>query len=414
MLKNLIHDIILTILVLVSLWGIGQIPFFKNTEIFNPIADATKDFDMTDIVFSKLRPDPKADDRITVVNIGELGREDIAVMLDTIRKYKPKVVAVDAFFRNPLDPAVDSMMMDVLSKMKSVVFVTGLAQYNEKTNQFDSLETSNKMFTQYAQGGFANLTTEGLGNQTGFYTCRSFIPQATVKDKGIQYSFGLKIAQLYDAQAAKKFIDRNLENEYINYRGNINVEHKNLGEIGDKQGTVFTALDFSEVFEGRFVGKEVFKNKIVILGYMGKQLGQISFDDKLYTPMNENYVDKRTPDMYGVVIHANIVSMILDSNFIDKVNPWAEYSIIVLITFLSTALFSFFFRKVGYWYDAITIVFQFAFSLFIVAIGFYAFIWYNLKININFAIVIVLVIGIFVEIYFGLILKLFNKSKKST
>ncbi len=413
MLKNFVHNIILSTLVLLSLWGVSKIPLFQNLEILNPIAEATKDFDMTDIVFSQLRPNPNADDRITVVNIGELGREGIADLLNIIQEYKPKVIGVDAFFRNPLDPAIDSMMMNVLSKSKNIVFVTDLANFNEKTNQFDSLETSNELFTQYTQGGFANLTTEGIGNQTGFYTCRSFMPYTSVKDKGIQYSFGLKIAEMYDAQSAKKFIERNLENEFINYKGNINVEHQNLGNIEDKQGTVFTAIDFSDIFEGRFV-PDAFKDRIVILGYMGRQLGQISFDDKLYTPMNENYVDKRTPDMYGVVIHANIVSMILDGNFIDKASTWLEYSIILSITFLSASLFSFFFRKLGYWYDAITILFQFAFSILIVAVGLYSFVWFNLKVNINFTILIVLIVGVFVEIYHGLILKLFNKPKKST
>ncbi len=410
MLKNLFHDIVITIIVLASMWGIGQVPLFKNLEVLNPIAEATQDFDMTDVVFSKLRPDPKGDDRITLVNIGELGREGIAELLDSIQKYNPKVVGIDAFFRSDLDPEIDSILEATCAKIKNLVFVTQLAKPNEKAS-FDSLEASNERFIKHGQAGFANLTTEGSGNQTGFYTCRTFLPQATVKDAGIQYSFGLKIAELYDAEAAKKLLNRKQPFEDINFRGNINVEQINLGEVEGKQGSVFTAVDFDDVFEGRFQGEGIFKDKIVILGYLGKQLGQISFDDKFYTPLNDNYVDKRTPDMYGAVIHANIVSMILDANYINQASPWLEYSLMLLITLLSAALFSFFFRKVGYWYDALTILCQLILSMLIVAIGLYAFVNYNLKININFTILIVLVIGIFVEIYFGLILKLINKEK---
>ncbi len=411
MLKNLFHDIVITIIVLASMWGIGQVPLFKNLEVLNPIAEATQDFDMTDVVFSKLRLDPKGDDRITLVNIGELGREGIAILLDSIQQYQPKVIGIDVFFRSELDPVIDSMFEATCARIKNLVFVTQLAKPNEKAS-FDSLETSNERFVKHGHGGFANLTTEGAGNQTGFYTCRSFIPQATVKDAGIQYSFGLKIAELYDAQAAKKLLDRKQTFEDINFRGNINVEQVNLGEVEGKQGSVFTAVDFDDIFEGRFDGQGVFKGRIVILGYLGSQLGQISFDDKFYTPLNDNYVDKRTPDMYGVVIHANIVSMILDANYINQASPWLEYSLMLLITLLSAALFSFFFRKVGYWYDALTILCQLILSTLIVAIGLYAFVTYNLKISINFTILIVFVIGIFIEIYFGLILKLINKEKQ--
>lgn len=410
MLKNLFHDIVITIIVLLSMWGIGQVPLFKNLEVLNPIAEATEDFDMTDVVFSKLRPEPKGDDRITVVNIGELGREGIAILLDSIQKYKPKVVGIDAFFRSELDPSIDSMFEATCAKIKNLVFVTQLAQPNEKAS-FDSLETSNPRFIKHGHGGFANLTTEGSGNQTGFYTCRSFIPQATVKDAGIQYAFGLKIAELYDAEAAKKLLDRKQIQEDINYRGNINVEQVKIGEVEGKQGTVFTAVDFDDVFEGRFDGAGVFKDRIIILGYLGRHLGEVSFDDKFYTPLNDNYVDKRTPDMYGVVIHANIVSMILDGNYINQASAWLEYSLLFMITLLSAALFSFFFRKVGYWYDALTILCQLILTTLIVAIGLYAFVEYNLKINISFTILVVVVIGIFVEIYFGLFLKLINKRK---
>ncbi|NJL13942.1 MAG: CHASE2 domain-containing protein [Microscillaceae bacterium] len=194
--------------------------------------------------------------------------------------------------------------------------------------------------------------------------------------------------------------------EYINYRGNIGTE--------SGQTSVFRALDYTQVFEQQFEAEEVFKDRIVILGYLGRSLGQRSFDDKFYTPLNENYINKRTPEMFGVVIHANIVSMILNREYIEELNGWIDFSISVFITLLSVMLFSYFFQKLGYWYDAVTIIFQVLFFLGILLISLYAFVWYRLRVEINLAILAVAFAGIFVEIYYGLIVKIFNFKKRTS
>ncbi|GAB4395524.1 MAG: hypothetical protein OHK0053_04140 [Microscillaceae bacterium] len=408
MLKNLFHSLAILLIIFGFMWVFSQIPVFQNLEVFNPVSKALDDFDMTDVVFSKLRPALPADERITLVNIGELDRTGIAELLNIIAQHQPRVVGIDAFFRSPKDPQTDSTLLASLAQFKNLVLVNELSsnKFNEKTKQYDSLETSHPLFLEKARGGYANLSTEGVGNETGFYTCRSFIPAIQVKGQGEVKAFGVKLAELYDPVAAKDFLARKNPSEYINYRGNIGIE--------SGQPAVFRALDFSQVFEQQFEAEEVFKDRIVILGYLGRSLGQRSFDDKFYTPLNENYVDKRTPDMFGVVIHANIVSMILNREYIEELNGWIDFSISVFITLLSIMLFSYFFQKLGYWYDAVTILFQVFFFLGILLIGLYAFVWYRLRVEINLAILAVAFAGIFVEIYYGLILKIFNFKKRTS
>ncbi|NJL13943.1 MAG: CHASE2 domain-containing protein [Microscillaceae bacterium] len=207
MLKNLFHSLAILFIIFGFMWAFSQIPVFQNLEVFNPISQTLDDFDMTDVVFSKLRPALPADERITLVNIGELDRTGIAELLNIIAQHQPRVVGIDAFFRSPKDPQTDSTLQASLAQFNKLVLVSELSsrKFNEKTKQYDSLETSHPLFLEKAQGGYANLSTEGAGNETGFYTCRSFIPATQVKDKGEVLSFGVKLAEQYDPSGSQKF-----------------------------------------------------------------------------------------------------------------------------------------------------------------------------------------------------------------
>lgn len=47
--------------------------------------------------------------------------------------------------------------------------------------------------------------------------------------------------------------------------------------------------------------------------------------DRYYTPLNERSSGRSIPDMFGVIIHANIISMLLDEDYIDDVPEWLLY-----------------------------------------------------------------------------------------
>ena len=67
------------------------------------------------------------------------------------------------------------------------------------------------------------------------------------------------------------------------------------------------------------------KDKIVLLGFMGINLNDKTFEDIFFTPLNERYAGKSFPDMYGVVIQANIISMILNKKYINTMPQVAKY-----------------------------------------------------------------------------------------
>jgi CHASE2 domain-containing sensor protein len=398
------NNVLIVLFTFLFLWTLTFINL--DFDIFNPLSNMFKDFDLTDVVFSRMSEDPVEDKNIVMVNLSEppyVDRAELAQMIEILNQHKPKIIAIDGFFRKLRMPddssktlaTEDSMLSEAFSKVENLVLGTKL-NYSDKKKQFDSLETSNPLFCKNAKFGFVNLTTTGIGNMTEFLTCRSFLPQAKCREK-IEYSFGVKIAEIFNPKMVKKFLERKNIQEDINYRGNIG--------FGESESPIYTALDYRQVLGDEFE-PNVVKGKIIIIGFMGKELGEKAFDDKFYTPMNKNYVGKSTPDMYGVVVHANIVSMILKGDYINELNYWANFAIMIFASLLSVSLFAYFHQHLGYWYDAVTIVFQLIISAFLFMATVFAFHWYRLKIDTSIAIGLVVLSGIMVEIYYGLIQKI--------
>ncbi len=398
--KLLRDSILITLLMFVVMWGLSSIPL--QFETFNPIQNVFKDFDVTDIVFSQLKKDEKLDDKIVMVNIGKLDRGEIGQLLEKIAEQQPKVVGIDAFFRKLRDDKSDTLLQNGINACKNVVFVSQLQGYNEKKQQFDTLNITNPFFSEKANSAYANLTTTGEGNMSEFLTCRSFVPQMKCKGKN-EIAFAVKIAELYDKNKAKKFLDRKNTSEYINYRGNV--------KSGKNPEIVYTSVDFSHILNDE-IEKDVFKNRIVLLGFMGNTLQENSFDDKFYTPLNKNYVGKSTPDMYGIVIHANIISMILNQEYINEMNDYVNIFLSIIFIFSSVMLFGFFYKTIDFWFDSVTLIMQFVFAILLFTINIYAFYSFNLRVNINLALAGAVLSGLMVEFYYGLFVKLYEKAKR--
>ena len=381
-----------------------------NLDFLNPLSNMFKDFDLSDLVFSQIQEDPKEDPNVVLVNLSEppiVDRAELAQILTTINKFQPASVGIDGFYsklRAPEDSsqkinAGDSLLALAMKATKKLVLVSGLNGYNDKKAQYDTLKISHPFFSEGAILGFANLTTTGVGNMEEFLTSRSFIPTAKCKGK-TEVAFGVKLAETINPEKAKAFLARANQSEFINFKGNIGFT--------ESSKPTYVALDFDQILNEQFE-PSVIKNKIILIGFMGKKLGTKSFDDKFYTPLNKNYVGKSTPDMYGVVIHANIVSMVLSGKYINEMNNWLNLVVVFFVALFSVSLFSYFFRNLGYWYDAVTIGIQFLISLLLFTATVFAFAWYRLKIDFTLAVIAVVISGIVVEIYYGLIYKIIQK-----
>jgi CHASE2 domain-containing sensor protein len=350
-----LDNVISTIFVLLIL---KYLPAFFNIDFMDPIQSTIQDFEITDISFSKLKnySDVPIDTNIIIVNIGMLDRAGIAKQIKILNRYKPKVIGVDSFFRKLKGDSLDIPLEQALSEVDNLVFVTKLEDFNNDKNYFDSLSTSNPKFNQYAKTGYANFY---VNEQEGFRTIRFFSPKEKVKNQ-TYYSFALRVTQIYAPEAAKRLLARNNTNEIINFRRNFNK---------------YRAIDDQDVFlKSDSLG--FIKDKIVLLGYMGPDLVSPTNEDIFYTPMNSRYVGKNYPDMYGVVVHANIISMILDGKFYSALPDTYSLIFVIVLTFLNMVGLTFMREKHEDMYESVAIVgtfFQMAFFFFLILFLFHFF-----------------------------------------
>lgn len=362
-----------------------------QTDLFDPIAKAFEDFEISDIVYTEpepgredeaLRPPTTADTNIVLVNIQDLSRAQIARQIEILNQYEPAVIGIDAFFRKEKGPDQDFPLEMALSQVKNLVLVTELEGGLENIECYDSVSTSNPMFNQYAHNGFANVIAAAEGK--GFRTVKEFYPYFCVADT-LYPNFTVKVASFFDPAAIERLNSRGNQEEYINWRGRYNK---------------FLALDWDDVLEEKYP-LDFIKGKIVLMGYLGKRLGEYDLVDIFYTPQNKRVAGRSYPDTYGVTVHANVISMILHGNYLHNLPDWAAYLIIFLVTYLNVSIFIYIGEKRRTMYDLYTKAFQLfeiALFMFVIVILMLKF---SMKVHLSFLFAAIALSGDLTEVYIG-------------
>ncbi|MCU0428416.1 MAG: CHASE2 domain-containing protein [Cytophagaceae bacterium] len=393
--------------------GISNIPI--SLDILNPISKMFSDFQQTDVVFSHMRENKEYDPNIVLVNIGNLDRAGIAAQIEIINKHKPKVIGIDAFFRNPkhsedaykdsLLVMGDSALARAISKVDNMVLGIELIE-DTVNNKVSSIKWCHPMFrfphTKYA---YLDMISEGKNN---FKTARNCFLREKLGDS-VVLSFPAKMASLLKPECLKEIEVRNNDTETINYIGNVNTVTSD-GTPNSK--ITFSAVDAYQVLNEEFE-PEMFKDKIVIMGFMGDNFDKYDKEDRFFTPLNKNYVGRSDEDMYGVVVHANICSMVLNGNYINELPEWQDIILNLVIVFLNILLFMYLYFKLELFWDGATLlitVFQGVVLTFIVL---YVFNYYNLILNFNYSLLALFLMPNIIELYYGVVktseLKLRNK-----
>jgi len=406
------------------MWVVNQITDFKLFNAFDPISQALTDFDMTDYAFSNLRPDPLVDERIVIVNIGDLARRDVAQQINIIRQFKPRVIAVDSYFNCEgllrdtlncpalLDELGNLLLEDAIKQAGNVVLVSKLLQKlktsmdPEAIDFYDSMEYSDIGFSMYSKHGFANLITDPPAvYQEDVKQCRSFIPKYKVRDQD-QLAFAVQIAMQYDPEKTKRFLARNQEEEFINFRGNVEFQDIRLKTLQDKETSttrypqMFSAIDVDQLFNMEF-DSSLFKDKVVIMGFLGNYFGDPSWNDKYFTPLNNKVAGRANPDMFGVVIHANIVAMILNEDYVNALSEWLKVVIAFIICFFTVALFIIIDKYLPAWFDTLSVTIQVVQILAISGLVVYFFAYFTFKLELTLTLAASALVGPCYDIYKG-------------
>lgn len=308
-----ISILIPTLLIFVIMSLLVLIPL-NRLSFLDPVSQNLGDFDFYDMVYTQMREEPPPDTNIVIVNIGKLARGQIAEQLEMLIRYKPKVIGLDALFLQQKDPEIDKRLQKAITSFKNLIMVNKVEDFNPDSNRYSTLTSSIEQFRTKAAQGFANFP-EKSGT---FRTIREFRPTVAFEDTNLN-AFALEIVKKAAPSMIEKLIERENETEDINYRGNY-------------QKFYFIDADELQVNNNDF---SFIEDKIVLLGYMGETIDDQSLEDRFFTPLNPKYSGRTLPDMYGVVIHANIISMILNENYIDKMSFPLAFFIAFIVGYLN-------------------------------------------------------------------------------
>jgi CHASE2 domain-containing sensor protein len=190
------------------------------------------------------------------------------------------------------------------------------------------------------------------------------------------------IAKKFDSLSFENLKSRQIQDDLITYHGNVDDN----GE--SKFGFKYDALDTWEVLEESFESSRI-RGKIVLFCFLGSYIGDLSFEDKYFSPLNTDVFGKTIPDMYGGVLHANIITSILEKKYIihQSVLNWI---IILTFGFVISVLFRFLYLKFPKNYHLTSKVIAFILFNLVIFLALTLFDLYRIKIEISYILLFVL------------------------
>ena len=329
-------------IILVSLLAL----FFLNVNFFDPFKKAFANFSYLDVYYAeKFYDTTKVNTDIVLVNIKNKNRLEIAQAIQAISNQQPKVIGIDVIFKGLKENKfADSLLASVL-------------KHNNIITSYDIDEKN----IVYNHPYFGN-------NEKSGYVDFNFNNKASVIRKFIGTTIGCREGHLtFAAQIAKYYLkedwdtfdyDKKLRTEQtIKFQGNLNA---------------FQHFDFEDILENK--NRIVLKDKIVILGYLGIPTGsKTDIEDKFFTPLNKIIAGRSDADMFGAVIHANILNMLLKNDFMRTVSNFWLGVITIFIMYFSTMYHMRINKKYDISYRTRKHFYQLLFSIIVLGLSFWLF-----------------------------------------
>lgn len=305
-------SLIATVLVYVVAIGLKNVPF--NSHLFDPISSSLEDFEFSDLLYSRFQSPTKVDTNIIIVDVANLNREEIGKVIQRVKAFEPGVIGLDLIFQH--STGQDSLLVSSLDQ--DIVYACYLEGFEDDLKCFGKAITTG-ITNEKRIEGFTNFVAGPAS------TVRTFKPQTCYNGDSL-LAFPVSIAKQFNIDAYKALGLRDAPLEIINYTG------------GQKSYSTLTSP------EALSMNLEFVKGKIVLIGLLSPDYGTPVFEDLHFTPLNKKYSGKTFPDAYGVVIHANVISMILEEEYINK-SGWIQYVLAMLIGLIHMVLFTHYFAN---------------------------------------------------------------------
>ena len=323
-----------------------------KTSILEPGKMEPYDFDYSDVIYSQAGPNKtRFDPNIVIVNAGDTSRAGIAAILQKVNAMHPAAIGMDLLFRTRKYPDEDSMLSATVSAIPNLVMCTDVRPGEEKIVGYFSPCSKHT--------GFANFYGE-KGNVIRY--CKPFY-------KG-DSSFAAVILHIANPDAFKRLLGRDKDLLAINYT---------------RHDTEYFVIDYRSLLNGNIDGNAL-KNKIVLIGFYSNN--EYNIEDKHITPMNPVFIGRSLPDMHGVVIHANIISMMLNGNYIHLANNCINRLLAIILGWFCTGIFIKYLVNNHTWFHIIARIWQSVAIIVLVALNILLFKYCRIKIDLTLAIVV--------------------------
>ncbi|CAH0999128.1 hypothetical protein LEM8419_00424 [Neolewinella maritima] len=351
-----LHAAIITGLVFALIGALRLVTF--NVHYFDPFNKGIKDYEVTDILFSQLRDAERVrrEDRVVLVHVARADRAEVARLIDRIAAASPAVIGVDILFPGRKEPAKDSLLAASLRAHPGVVLAANLGAYDEERRGIRSMVVSDTLFSAHAVNAYTNFLA---GTDR---TVRLFNPFLTTLDSVERTAFSIALVERYapDRVGSLRW-----------HKGDAAVR---INYSGDYRS--FLRIDGQVVLQADDEELSVFRDRIVIVGFIDSQARDAPIEDRYFTPLNPVYTGRSLPDMYGAVIHANIITMLLDGNYIFELPGWLEGLLVLAFVYVNVLIIYHLYHRLPDSYHGVTRVMQlvelFCF-FFLVALLFYHF-----------------------------------------
>ncbi|HLP36452.1 CHASE2 domain-containing protein [Lacibacter sp.] len=354
-----------------------------NFSIFDPFTESFRDFTLTDLYYNKVQNKNKIYNKnLVLINVENKSRKELAFLLQQIQEGDPKVVALDIIFAQRKNED-DSLLQQVLSKYGN--YVLGYAANFE--NQQESIYTDS-FFTK-TKDGYINVA----GEHAEFSTIRYYYPFHQEQE-----AFTSSILKKFNPIIYQQLKHKRNNQKEIHYYGNL---------------ANFNYFDFDEVMDAGFDVSQL-KDKIILLGFLGipSQRGTAKLDeDKLFTPLNARLSGRSYPDMYGSVIHANILRMVLENDHIRVIPKWVTAVLSFFLIWLTLPIMCGLFFKGDLWFNSVGTLLQLVGSLLVVFLTLLTYTYFNIKFDPGLLLACLVLLPTFINLYEALLNFLRHKLK---
>ena len=288
-------------------------------------------------------------DEKSIKDLGELStwnRGYYAQVLNNVNTYDPAVVGIDILFTSTQTHTYDTELINAASATKNIVF--GLKLSTKDVIDMDTLEYET---VAYYPDGEDPVYQSFTNDDFGFVN--TIVENKTIRQTALEADYTNANYSSFGYQVYKKYA---LEKGYDipNYKSGKKYLINYNGKPG--AGDNYDYVSFSSVYNNEGLYSDMFKDKIVLIGYYltGNALEDA---DQYYTPISRNN------PMFGVEIHANIINNIQNNMFISSVSTVVQVIINVIILLAVIYVIS----RFGFLWASITaagsIIFEFLLGL---------------------------------------------------